>query len=159
MGPRQYGILFGTLLAALWAVARPAAADLQVLIHTDEAGAEISDDFLGLSYETAQVMPRADGSHYFSPGNKPLIALFRTLGVKSLRIGGNSVDRAETGLPVEGDIDSLFQFAKEAGVKVIYSVRLKDGEAAPAARTARYIAEHYGETLDCFAIGNEPSYL
>ena len=97
--------------------------------------------------------------HYFSPENKPLVAVFKTIGVKSLRIGGNSVDRAETGVPSEADIDSLFAFAKAAGCKVIYSVRLQNGDPASAAKIAKYIHDHYADSLDCFAIGNEPSYF
>jgi hypothetical protein len=79
-----------------------------------------------------------------------------TLGVKSLRVGGSSVDTASDGIPAEPDIDSLFEFAKAAGVKVIYSVRLKNGDADSAAKIARHIMDHYADELDSFAIGNEP---
>src|SRR5208282_4869863 len=43
-----------------------------------------------------------------------------------------------------------------AGVKVIYSFRLKNGDPAVSARLAGYIAAHDADALDCFEIGNEP---
>ncbi len=103
---------------------------MQVSIDPAQAGAVISQDFLGLSYETSQMLPRSDGTRYFSASNKPLVALFKTLGVKSLRIGGNSVDSPQAAIPTDADIDSLFGFARAAGVKVIYSVRLQKRPAA-----------------------------
>ena len=61
-------------------------------------------------------------------------------------------------MPQEKDIDALFSFARAAGVKVIYSFRLKNGDPAESARLASYIAAHYADTLDCFSIGNEPNF-
>jgi hypothetical protein len=86
------------------------------------------------------------------------VKLFRTIGVKSLRIGGNSVDDPKVPLPAQDDVRSLFRFARKAGVKVIYSVRLQDGDPASAAEFARLIHEEFPNELDCFAIGNEPGY-
>jgi hypothetical protein len=63
------------------------------------------------------------------------------------------------GPPTEADIDSLFGFARAAGVRVIYSVRLQDGDVQDAVRQAKYIHDHYADVMDCFAVGNEPSYL
>ena len=104
------------------------------------------------------MLPDKEGKRYFRPDNKPLVTMFKTLGIKSLRIGGNSVDAAEIPVPTEADIEPLFEFAKAAGVKVIYSVRLEDGDPQSAATLAKAIHEHYAEQLDCFAIGNEPGY-
>ncbi len=134
-------------------------SSVKISLNPLHPGPAISQDFLGLSYETEQVLPSANGSHYFSPDNKPLIALFKTIGVKSLRIGGNSVDRPVTAIPNEADIDQLFAFAQAAGAQVIYSVRLQDGDPQSAANVARHIYKNYSQTLDCFAIGNEPAYF
>jgi len=60
-------------------------------------------------------------------------------------------------LPSEADVDSLFAFAREAKVEVIYTLRLRDGSREYAARMARYIIEHHQDGLTCFAIGNEPN--
>src|SRR5262249_8421489 len=68
------------------------------------------------------------------------------------------------------DIRDFLEFAKAAGVKVIYSVRLKEtpateavgdptSNAESAAKIAKFIHDHYSDVIGCFAIGNEPSYL
>src|SRR5262249_36897083 len=108
--------------------------------------------------ETSLMLPPGEGKRYFRPDNKPLVTMFKTLGIKSLRIGGNSVDAPEIPVPTVADIEPLFEFAKAAGVKVIYSVRLQDGDPQSAATLAKAILDHYPELLDCFAIGNEPGY-
>ena len=53
-----------------------------------------------------------------------MVHLFHTLGIKHLRIGGNTSDRNVKQMPGEADIDSVFAFAKAAGVKVIYCLTL-----------------------------------
>jgi len=116
---------------------------------------ELEPLFVGLSYESSTLLPRS-GRYYFDADDAALVQTFRTLGVKSLRLGGNSVDDNRVGVPQENDIDSLFRFARAAGVKVIYSFRLQDGNPAESARLAGYIASHYADALDCFSIGNEP---
>jgi hypothetical protein len=136
-----------------------AAKPIKVSVTLTGPEIPIPEYFLGLSYETSQILLRSNGTHYFSPSNQPLVTLFKTLGVKSLRIGGNSVDAPKGGPPTDRDIGSLFQFARVAGVKIIYSVRLQDGDLQQAAKAAKYIHDHYADLLDCFAVGNEPSYL
>jgi hypothetical protein len=114
--------------------------------------------FSGLSLETQIVLPNADGIHYFRPDNQPLIALYKTLGIKDLRIGGNTADNPAVKIPDDADIDSLFAFAHAAGVKVSYTVRLKgETDATNDIAIVKYIQDHYAADLDCFAIGNEPT--
>lgn len=131
---------------------------LSITLDDQAAGPFIADDYLGLSYETRALIPDASGKHYFSPSNETLIRMFRLLGIKSLRIGGNSVDVKGGPIPSLQDVDELFSFARKAGVKVIYSVRLADGDADSAARIAGHIWNNYRAQLAYFAIGNEPSY-
>ena len=128
-----------------------------VSLNPRKAGAEISKDFIGLSYEMQQVLPDAKGKYYFGPDNKRLIGLFKQLGIKSLRVGGNTADRPSVKVPGPADIDSLFAFAKAADVKVIYTLRLREGSREKAAEIAKYIYDHYRPQLACFAIGNEPN--
>lgn len=149
-------LLFSLLLSAV--LCARSQDTLRITINDQTAGTAIADDYVGLSYETRMLTPDSAGKHYFSPANAILIRMFRQLGVKSLRIGGNSVDVKGGPVPTLEDIDQLFRFAREAGVKVIYSVRLQDGDAASAARIAGHIWQHYAPQLDYFAIGNEPSY-
>lgn len=157
-GRRWRNIFFGcTALLSLmtWSAA---AEPVTISVNTQQPGAQLSPDALGLSYETSLMLPDKKGVRYFRPDNKPLVATFKALGVKSLRIGGNSVDAPQIPIPGEADVRSFFEFARAAGVKVIYSVRLQDGDPQSAAKLAKLIHENYADALDYFAIGNEPGY-
>jgi hypothetical protein len=125
-----------------------------VSFNPSKPGATVPSDFSGLSYEEADLLPNSSGKHYFVNTNQPLITLFNTLGVKSLRIGGNTADSGPQ--PANSDIDDLFGFAEAANVKVLYTLRLKTFNAAAANTTATYIMDHYSSDLTCLAIGNEP---
>ncbi|HEX7630673.1 MAG TPA: hypothetical protein VF388_00960, partial [Lacunisphaera sp.] len=103
------------LLPSLASAKEPIA----VKVQADAPGQAIPVDALGLSYETSLLRPDAKGVHYFRPGNSELVKVFQTIGVKSLRIGGNSVDDPKVPLPDKDDVRALFQFARKAGVKVI----------------------------------------
>src|SRR5438128_2064986 len=116
-----------------------AQVPLTVTVDTKNPGAAIPSNFMGLSFEVSLLLPNADGVRYFRPDNKPLLKLFRQLGIKNLRIGGNTSDRDAKQLPGEKDFDSLFAFAKAANVKVIYCLRLRNGTPEEAVKTVKYI--------------------
>src|SRR5262245_57997005 len=80
-------ILFGLNLAA------SAEMPVTVTLDRNHPGAMISEDFVGLSFETELLLPASGGRHYFRSDNQPLIALFHQLGIRNLRIGGNTADR------------------------------------------------------------------
>lgn len=148
-----------TLAALLaWTGFAPVSGSVAVTmtVDTSHPGAKIPDDFAGLSYETTRELPDAEGKHYFNDQNAPLIQMFRTLGIKNLRVGGNMVDSSKVAIPAQADIDQLFQFAKAADTKVIYSFRLNKGDPQAAATQAKAIADQYAANLCCFSIGNEP---
>jgi hypothetical protein len=150
-------------IAFFWAaglLAGLAAAQSRVTLTVDDraGGNAIADDFIGLSFEMQNVLTNAQGRRIFSPENKPLLNLLRTLGVKSIRLGGNMADRPSVPVPGPADIDSLFAFAQAAGAKVIYTLRLREGDVQQDASLAQYIQRRYQPLLDCFAIGNEPDY-
>jgi hypothetical protein len=137
-----------------------AAAQTQpvaVRLADDGSGADLSPNFLGLSYEMSMLLPK-DGRYYFDPDDRALVNIFKTLGIKSLRVGANAVDNPHVPVPEEKDIDVLFNFARAAGVRVIYSFRLKNGDPTNSARLASYIAAHDADALDCFAMGNESNF-
>ncbi|NNU33517.1 hypothetical protein HK413_03960 [Mucilaginibacter sp. S1162] len=79
------------------------------------------------------------------------------MGIKHLRVGGGSVD-IKTIEPTKTDIDHFFGFVKAAGVKVLYSFRLLNGNAIVNAGIAKYIWSKYASYIDCFSIGNEPDW-
>jgi hypothetical protein len=147
-------VLISTFAMAGWLQAQ---SPITISVDTKHPEAAISSDFSGLSFELSQLLPDENGVHYFRPDNRALINLFQTLGIKSLRVGGNTADRNIRELPSRADIDSLFGFAKTAGVKVIYCLRLHNGDPAQDADTAKYIMDHYADQLDCFSIGQEPN--
>lgn len=130
---------------------------ISVTLCDNGKGDSLTSCFLGLSYEMSMLLPR-DGRYYFDSGDQALINTFRTLGIKSLRVGANAVDDPNIPVPQAEDIDKLFNFAQAAGVKVIYSFRLKNGDPANSARLAAYIEAHHANALDCFSIGNEPNF-
>jgi hypothetical protein len=147
----------GTNLIQLRVPSWPASAAVTVSINTKSPGTVIPSDFTGLSFEAAQLLPDTHGVHYFRPDNAPLIQMFRTLGIRSLRIGGNTSDRDAKELPGPADWDKLFGFARAADVKVIYGLQLHQGDPQVAAQTVKYLMDHYAPLIDSFAIGQEPS--
>jgi hypothetical protein len=147
--------LAGVLFIAM--VSRAAESPVTVSVDTETPGLAISPDFTGLSFEVSTLLPAENGVRYFRPDNQHLINLFHTLGIKNLRIGGNSSDRDARELPTTADIDSLFAFAKAAGIKVIYCLRLHNGDPQADAATVKYIMAHYAPLVDSFSIGQEPS--
>jgi len=141
----------------------------------------VPPDYLGLSYETAQL---ADPS-FFAGDNQQLISLCRTLSRDGvLRLGGNSsefcwwkagpADRPPA-LPASahGDenwmphsftaiepvaIDHLANFLEAAGWHAIYGLNLGTGSPERDAEEAAYVAKKLGPRLLYFQIGNEPEF-
>jgi hypothetical protein len=149
------------LFAVIWLLAATLYARAESVVNIEilpqAPGPAINEDFVGLSFEIRDVLAGTNGNHFFSPDNKRLIATFKTLGIRSLRVGGNTADRATIPMPTTADVDNLFAFAKKAGVKIIYTLRLNQGNAEAAAEMAAYIQQHYVKQLDCFVVGNEPN--
>lgn len=143
--------------AIRWTARRPAEPALTVSLDTQHPGATISPEFTGLSFEASLLLPAENGVRYFRPDNQPLIQLFRQFGIRNLRIGGNTSDRDARRLPGDADLDSLFAFAKAADVKVIYCLRLLNGDPHEEARKVKHIMDRYAAQVDCFSIGQEPS--
>ena len=133
------------------------AEPVTVTVSAHTSGPELPSRFLGLSYETAMLLPR-DGRYYFDSNDRALVNTFQVLGIKSLRVGANAVDDPRIPIPQEKDIDMLFKFAWAAGVKVIYSFRLENGDPANSAGLAGYIAAKNADALDSFSIGNEADF-
>jgi hypothetical protein len=136
----------------------PALAMPPVIVTVETNGPQtpIPDDFSGFSFETGRLhKDHRTGAYFFDSSNTQLLTIFRNLGIKSLRIGGNTVDRGF--VPAPADIDALFRFAKAADVKVVYSLRLANGDPAQDASIAQYVWNHYRPWLISLAIGNEPN--
>ena len=146
------------------------AHPVTITIDTGHPGPVVPADFAGLSFERGPLNRGNAGvaGYLFNPGNNSLITLFRNLGLGSLRIGGGTVDQqipAGTGGDGFTGIDNLFAFAAEAGVQVIYTLRMLNPAAQPVsdlpsvnARVARHIWDRYRDSVASFAIGNEPDW-
>lgn len=147
------GVILSFCLSSAVTVAQSAVS---VKIAPTSTQNVISPDFIGLSFEAGSLRYnhyRKD-AYFFDSSNTQLLNIFQSLGVRSLRIGGNSL---EGFTPSAKDIDALFRFAKAAGVKVIYSLPLATGSPSEDASVAKYIWDNYRDYLICFAIGNEPN--
>lgn len=129
-----------------------------VSIDAQADGSTIPDDFCGLSFESSNLLPDKRGKYLFDGDNADLIALFRTIGIRNLRIGGGTADLPQYRVPGPADIDHLFAFAEAADVKIIYTLRLLNGSLKQDAEIARYIQQHDASRLVCFEIGNEPDW-
>jgi hypothetical protein len=148
-----------SFLWLFWALALPAEAQPAVNIELlpQQPGPAIGADFVGLSFEMRDVLADTNGNHFFSPSNKKLIAMFKQLGIKNLRVGGNTSDRPTLPMPSTNDVDNLFGFARKADVRLIYTLRLNHGNVLLDCAMANYIEAHYSKQLDCFVVGNEPN--
>jgi hypothetical protein len=135
----------------------PATVDIG--IEPAAPSRQLPSDFLGLSYETEIMLPDANADHYFAPHRQALLHLFQTLGIKSLRLGGNFADKPGVPVPGHADIDDLFEFARAAKLKVIYTLRLRETDSPDQdADIARYIMSKYAAEMAYFEIGNEPDF-
>jgi hypothetical protein len=150
--------------------APPGAHPVTIRIDAGPAGPAVPRDFAGLGFERGPLNPGNAGvdGYLFSPENDSLVTLFRNMGLRNLRIGGGSVDNmSPAGAGGDGfaGIDNLFAFARAAGVRVIYTLRLLNPSAKPVrdldtlnARVAGHIWRRYREHVASFAIGNEPDW-
>ena len=125
----------------------------------------IPDDFLGLSFESNQLLAGRDGQHEFSPDNLPLQTLLQTLQIKNLRFGGNLADSATSPDPRISDAKPMFQLARKIGARVIYTVRFTTGgsrrpfacaDAHAAGKLCHELLSEFPDGLSAFTIGNEP---
>lgn len=153
-------------------VAERAQSRVTIAVQDKAIAGPIAPDFAGLSFETGTMQYStaerpAEGAggitgYLWGRANTQMVTLLRNLRIRSLRIGGGTVDESDipgrnSYTPNHKDIDTLFQFAKEAHVKIIYSVRLKKGNPQDDAEAVKYVWDHYRPYVTAFSIGNEPN--
>jgi hypothetical protein len=142
--------------------------------------ATIPDDFIGLSYESAQLANPA----FFSAENAALIALFRELSERGvLRLGGGTSEftafttdevpalaplgpvavgpdnsknvKADTPITPKS-LRNLRAFLDAANWRCLYGLSLGRGPVERAAEEASYAQNILGPRLVAFQLGNEP---
>ncbi len=185
MDRRNFLFRAGAVVGAS-AVKRAAFADAlpqvsgELWLHDDPAAPQIPLNYVGLSYELAQLSDPT----FFSAANRDLISYFRLLSAKGvLRLGGNTSEfcwlrvNASTpepklhvpagnldanwmphrlfAIPPEA-IDALAEFLNATGWRLIYGVNFGNSTPQRAADEAAYVAEKIGDRLEFFQIGNEP---
>jgi hypothetical protein len=151
---KRLSILISIVLLPVVTVLAQSPVTLAIDIRSP--GQAIPEDFSGLSFGTIS-LKEGSGGHFFDSTSVQVVTLFQQMGIKYLRIGGTSVDTNSSGfVPANQDVDALFRFANVAGVKVVYSLRLMNGDSSQDASMAGYIWNNYRQYLDCFSIGNEP---
>jgi hypothetical protein len=156
--------------------AEPISATLSIDESTTLA--TIPTDFIGLSYESAQLANPA----FFSVENSALIALFRDLTLDGvLRLGGGTSEFTtfttiepsgplpfdavgpDTSKNVEADtpitpesLRNLRAFLEAANWRCLYGLNLGRGPIARAVEEASYVQKILGPRLIAFQLGNEP---
>jgi len=143
-------------------VVRYCMAQDTIKLNPYSPGIKISKDFTGMAYES-------DALHFDSlkPSNHTLIQFFKTAGVKTFRLGGNSVENyiySPTAVGYIADsvtnteIDSLFGFAEAVGCKIILGIDFGGYfDPSRASKEVSYVMTHYSSNLFAFEIGNEPN--
>ncbi len=156
------------------------AQSIQAKLTIDESSALciVPQDFIGLSYESAQLANPA----FFSAENAALIALFRELTDQGvLRLGGGTSEftaftseepssplpfdavGADTSKNVKSDtpitpksLRNLRAFLDATNWRCLYGLNLGRGTIARAAEEASYAQSILGSRLIAFQLGNEP---
>jgi hypothetical protein len=131
---------------------------IQVVLSPASPGYKIPDDFAGLSYEKNTL-----NKAIFGLKKDTLIRLFQTLGIKSVRIGGNSVDKdtfstnATSTHFTKSELDSFYLFVGKTGSKVLMGINF-GGDFNPtlASSEVAYVLSKYTSSIRGFEVGNEP---
>lgn len=149
-------------LTHVFATAQAAASAITIAVSPEGKKQPIGSDYIGLSYEGGTLVANASGGHLFAPTNTSLLNMFRTLGVKNLRIGGNSSERLTTA-STDADRAALFQFAQAGNLNVVFNLRMKPTAAGETTTDQAYqiaiaetLARDYSANLQAIEIGNEP---
>jgi len=170
-----YGV--GMVAAARLLPAQESALAATLTVDVAKKLATVPADYVGLSYESAQLANPA----FFSAENKALIGLFRELGTQGLlRIGGGTSEFTaftteaqgpapfdavgpDTSKNVKGDtpitpagIRGLRAFLDATGWRCLYGLNLGRGRVERAAEEAFHVHQILGPKLIAFQLGNEP---
>ncbi len=151
----------------------------RLIFDSSQPGAVIDREFIGLSYESAQLAH----PEYFSAANRELVGFLRGLAPRGiLRIGGNTSEYAfwtPQPSPQSPDISggivgpdkghkpapptqttpqairNLREFLDATGWRAYYGLNLGKGTPQQAADEAAFVADTLGDRLILFQIGNE----
>lgn len=166
--------------ASRYQFAQNATESISATLNIDESVplATVPSDFIGLSYESAQLA----NSGFFSAANNSLIAVFRELTDQGvLRLGGGTSEftafiaeetatappfdavgpdtsknaKADT-LITKKSLRNLRAFLDATNWRCLYGLNLGRGPVERAAEEALHVDEILGPRLIAFQLGNEP---
>jgi hypothetical protein len=175
---RGAGAAATACLAPGWTWADASAVPATLTIDESAATVTVPREFVGLSYESAQLA----APEFFSDRNSGLVELVRGLGDEGvLRLGGATSEftaftreepsgpppfdavgpdtskNAKTDTPVTPkSLRNLRRFLDETGWRCLYGLNLGRGTRDNAAEEALYAQDILGDRLIAFQLGNEP---
>jgi Glycosyl hydrolase family 79 C-terminal beta domain len=157
-------------LAIALLLARPVpalAAGAMVTVDVARTSGPLAADAVGLSYEMRTV---GEGGLDAASGNAA--AVFATLGVRNIRIGGNTVDYGTFwqpgGKPVPpwasiiitpADVQRVAAFSRSIDAKVAWAVNIQHLDPAAIDDQVGTVLAAFGDHLDSIQCGNEPNGL
>lgn len=131
---------------------------ISVSLTPGTPGYKIPSDFAGLSYEKSEL-----NKGIFGTNKDTLIRLLQTLGIQSVRMGGNSVDKdtfstnATSTHFTKNELDSFYLCMQKAGCKVLMGLNFGgDFDPTLASNEVAYIMSKYSPIMRGFEVGNEP---
>lgn len=143
------------------------AADATVTIDTARTTAKLAPDSIGLSFEMRTV---GEGDFEATKGNEA--AIFTTLGVHNIRIGGNTVNYGTFwqpgGKPVPpwasiiitpADVERVAKFARAIDARVAWAVNYEHLDPVSIDNQVATVVTAFGANLHSIQCGNEPNLL
>jgi hypothetical protein len=110
--------------AFLTPLAAQSSANVSITLDSTQLRRTIPDDFLGLSLETSSIMAaNNNGIAWLSGNSTPYSAMVQKIGVKSIRIGGNSSERQP--YASTQDAANVDAFVNLIGGNLIWTVPVK----------------------------------
>ena len=117
---RQLGIT----LALITPLAAQSTANVSITLDSTQLRRTIPNDFLGLSLEMSSIMAANNNGVAWLSGNPTAYsAMVQTIGVKNIRIGGNSSERQPYASTT--DAANVDAFANLIGANLIWTVPVK----------------------------------
>jgi Glycosyl hydrolase family 79 C-terminal beta domain len=154
---RQLGIT----LALITPLAAQSTANVSITLDATQLRRTIPNDFLGLSLEMNSIMAANNNGVAWLSGNPtPYSAMVQTIGVKNIRIGGNSSERQPYASTT--DAANVDAFANLIGANLIWTVPVKqfyNQSSSISFVRSMYNDQHVNHSYSFptnIEIGNEP---
>lgn len=143
-------LLLGSGALAGPSVPAAAAGSTTVTVDTSQTIGTLPADFVGLSFETGALV-----GGDFRPTGSDEVNVMNALGVRNVRIGGNSVDRGI--VPTTADITRLATFLTDINAQVEYAVGINPTNGPEVTSQTQQAMSIIGSHLDSIQCGNEPN--